>query len=322
MTQPSDDMSGQTELIAAEIQALHKGRGIQAHDLDTRLGPRLRELAGDDPAAFRRVLTIQLNSCALQLPGDMTVAVTASLGLQGQTSEMPFFRERVDWLASSLGRDSRTALRRISAAERLLAEVIAGELNQRHRRAATAPNGWYLAELHALLRLDAPTPESQERRRIVATQAGLREVKAWLDIPGRPGQPAPGLSAEVLYGGRLVRRESPSGSRVEFFIQLPAPLQVGQEHEYGLVTRVSEGATMRSHYLVTPECRCDALDMRVRFSLDRRPEWVRRIDGETVRTFDIPQPVGDLIKPDAAGEVHQEFTDLTMFLGYGIQWQP
>ena len=42
-------------------------------------------------------------------------------------------------------------------------------------------NGWYLAEIRALLRLDTPQPESHERRRIVSTRADLREVMAWVD---------------------------------------------------------------------------------------------------------------------------------------------
>ncbi len=286
-----------------------------------RFGRGLRA-AGEDPTARREVLATQLNSCALQLTSDMAVAVTASLGLMGQTREMPYFRERVDWLASRIGRDYRTALRRIEAAERLLAEVIAGELNRRHGRMAMAPTGWYLAGLSTVFRLDTPTPEAHERRRIVATRPGLQEVKAWLDLPRRPGQSAPELQAELLYGGRLVRREHPSGSRFEFFIELPAPLQPGEEHEYGLVTRLRDGATMRSHSLVTPECRCDAFDLRVRFDLDSPPGWVRRVDGETVRMVDDAQPTRDLLKLDPAGEVHLKFSNLTMYLAYGVQWQP
>lgn len=322
MTAAANGVPGQIELIVTEIRSLHKGRGIQVHDLDARLGPHLMELAGGNPATRRQALAQQLNGCALELTSDLRLAVTASLGLLGQTRQMPYFRERAEWLAGQLGRDYRTALRRIEAAEKLLAEVIAGELQQRRSRAATAPNGWYLGELRTLLRLDTPTPEAHEHRRVVSTRAGLQEVKAWLDIPRSPDQPGPDLSAEVLYGGRLIRREQPSGSRFQFFIQLPAPLEVGEEHEYGLVTRMREGAAMRSHYLVVPECRCDAFNLRIRFHPDRQPGWVRRVDGETVRMFDDAQPKGDLAEPDAAGEVHMEFRNLTMYLGYGIQWQP
>jgi hypothetical protein len=323
MTGDMGDKSDQVVQIAEELQVLHKRGGIQAHDLDRRLGPHLLELAGLDPATRRQVLAAQLNSCALALrQKEMILAVTASLGLQGLPAEQSLFRDRVAWLAERIDRDYRTALRRIKAGERLLAEVIAGELQQRRSRVAATPSGWYLRELRVLLRLDTPTPESVEHRQIVSTKPGLTEVKAWMDVPGSPGQPPPDPAVEVLYGGRLIRREHPSGSRDQFFIQLPRPLAETEEHEYGLITRVQAGAVMRSHYLVVPECRCDALQATVRFPLDRLPGWVRRVDGETVRTFDDPQPTPDLVEPDQSGEVRIRFSHLTMHLGYGIQWEP
>jgi hypothetical protein len=323
MTEDTGDKSDQITLISEELQALHKRGGIQAHDLDRRLGPHLLELTGPDPATRRQVLTAQLNSCALQLrQKEMILAVTASLGLRGLPAEQPLFRDRVAWLAERIDRDYRTALRRIKAGERLLAEVIAGELQQRRSRVAATPSGWYLREMRALLRLDTPTPESIEHRQIVSTKPGLTEVKAWMDLPRSPGQLPPDPAVEVQYGGRLTRREHPNGSRYQFFIQLPRPLAETEEHGFGLITRVQAGAVMRSHYLVVPECRCDALQMTVRFPLDGRPGWVRRVDGETVRTFDDPQPTPDLVEPDQAGEVHIRFSHLTMHLGYGIQWEP
>ena len=130
------------------------------------------------------------------------------------------------------------------------------------------------------------------------------------------------MQAEILYGGRLVRKEQPARNRFHLVVQLPIPLQPGQEHEYGLVLRMPQDMLLHPHYLLTPECQCNKFDLRVRFDADRLPAWVRRVDGETVRTFDNAQPVGDLLVPDAAGEVREEFRDLTMYLGYGIQWQP
>lgn len=322
MTADAGDNSGQIAQIMEELQVLHRRAGIQAHDLEQRLGSHLLELAGPDPVTRRQVLAAQLNSCALGLrQNEMILAVTASLALQGQPAGLPLFRDRVNWLAERIDRDYRTALRRIQAGEQLLAEVIAMELQQRRNRVPATPSGWYLRGLRTLLRLDTPTPESIEHRQIVSTVPGLTEVKAWMDMPRSPGQPPPDPAVEVLYGGRLTRREHPNGSRYQFFIQLPRPLAETEEHEYGLITRVRPGAVMRSHYLVVPECRCDALQMTVRFPADRRPGWVRRVDGETVRTFDDPQPTQDLMEPDQAGEVHTRFSHLTMHLGYGIQWE-
>lgn len=313
---------GLVELIAQEIKSLHKGRGVHVGDLDKRLGPHLRELAGGRPASVRQNLIAQLNGCAAHLAHDMRLAVTASLALSGETKEMPQLRDRVNWLAGQIDRDFRTASRRIHAAERLLAEQVTNELQRRRGRTPTAPSGWYLAELRVLLRLDTADPESHEHRRIVSTSANLRQVMAWVDVPGNSDRSGPRLTAEILYGGRLVRHEHPFGNRFQFVVQLPVPLQPGQEHEYGLISRVRGDGQMRSHYLVTPECQCDALDLTVRFHPDHPPRWVRCVAGETVRMYEEPRPTEELLTLDDAGEVHVRFRNLVLYLGYGVQWLP
>ncbi|HWF79295.1 MAG TPA: hypothetical protein VN695_01850 [Streptosporangiaceae bacterium] len=332
MTSNATEGSGLVDLIAAELRILHKGRGIQAGDLDKRVGPHLRELAsgdrfagdraGADKAALRQSLTIQLSGCAAQLPQDVRLAVTASLALSGKTKEMATLRVRLEWLSDQIDRNYRTAERRMDEAEMLLAEQVAQELLRRRGRTPTAPRGWYLAEIRTLLRLDTPTPESHEHRRIVSTSTDLHEIMAWADVPSNSNQRGTRLSGEVLYGGRLVRQEHPFGNRFQFVVQLPVPLQPGEEHEYGMITRVRAGEPMSSHYLVTPECQCDALKLRVRFHPDHPPRWVRRVVGETVRMYEDPRPTGDLLTPDDAGEVRVEFRDLAMYLGYGVQWEP
>jgi hypothetical protein len=327
MTSPMPPVPGLTELIAAEIRALRKGRGLQASDLDTRLGPYLRELVAaayeTDAAERRQVLTAEINGCVAQLADDLRISVLASLGLSAETRQMAHLRERVEWLADQLHRDYRTALRRIDMGERLLAEEIARELRRRRGRTPSTPVGWYLDEFRTLLRLDTATPESHEERRIVATRAAVSEVMAWLDVPPpATGQPHPALLAEVRYGGRLVRREQPYGSRLQCVIQLPKPLQPGDVHEYGLILRVPADEQMCPRYIFTPECQCNIFDLRVRFDLDRIPGWIRRVEGETVRMFEATMPHDDSLIPDAAGEVHLRFYNPTMYLGYGIQWQP
>lgn len=324
MTEPADSSAEQIRQIFEELRTLRKNRGIQAHPL--RLGRYLLELAPGETVGRRERLAAQLNGCVTQLPREDALAVTASLGLRGQTTNMAHHGDRVSWLAAEIGRDNRTALRRVDAAHMRLAEVIAGELRQRKNRAVTDATGWYLASVQAVLRLDTPTPQSQEVRRIAATRSGLTEVRIWGTVPRDPGQPPPRPSAEVVYGGTLVRRErsrsrDDPGAAFEFFVRLPQTLDAGEEHEFATVTRLDDGVPLRPRYLVIPECRCDALDLRVRFSPDRRPEWVRRVDGESYRMFDPPRLTSDLIEPDAAGEVRLAFHNLTMYLGYGVQWQ-
>lgn len=310
---------------AAELRSLRKGRGAQAPDLVDRLGPRLHELAaaGGDRVATRPALVAELTSRAANLPDDLRWALLASLGLTVDTRQMTRFEDRVSWLAARLEVASRTALRRIDEAERLLGEHIDQELHRRRGRKGPHQHGWDLDELRTVLRLDTERPEAHEHRRIVATRDGLREIMAWLDVPATGPDARPAIDAEVVYGGRLVRREQPSRQRFHFVIQLPAPLRVGDIHEYGLLVRMAGNEPMRPHYIFTPECRCARFRLRVRFHLDHLPRWVRRVEAETVRMFDAAQPVPDeLIEVNGAGEVDLAFDDLACYLGYGAQWGP
>jgi hypothetical protein len=310
-----------TAPIAAEIRALRKGRGIRSSDLDRRLGQYLRELAGPgngDVADRRRLLANELAAQAAKLPGDLRLAVLASIGQAAETKQMTRFGDRVGWLAEQAGRTDRTILRRIESAEQLLAEEIAGELQRRRSRPSSGPTAWYLDEFRTVLRLDTQTPESHERRRIVATQAGLTQVRAMMDVPRDTGEARAELSAEVLYGGRLVRRYDSEGNRFEFLIELPAPLEIGEPHEYALILRLPE--LKRPHYIFTPEYPCNAFDLTVRFDLEHPPAWVREVRGETVRTFDVSRPGPENLKLDGAGEAHVRFEHPAMYLGYGLQW--
>jgi len=321
-SQPSELSS----LIAAEIRALRKGRGLRTHDLDRRLGPHLRELAACTPTGdiseLRRALMTEISTQAASLQYDLRTAVMASVGVLEETRDMARFGDRVSWLAQQADRNYRTALRRIDAAEQLLAEEVARELQRRRGRPASAPNGWYLEELSTVVRLDTPTPEIHERRRIVSAISDLAEVMAWMDFPRAPGEPRLGLQVEVLYGGQLVRRETPTRSRFQFMIQLPQPLQEGDVHEYELIFRVPPGEHMKPHYLFTPECRCDSFDLRARFDPRRLPAWIRQVAGETVRMFDDSSgSPGESLPLDPAGEVHLRFRNPAMYLCYGLQWQ-
>jgi hypothetical protein len=313
-------------VITTEIRQLRRGRGVHARNFDQRLGPALRELATDgagaEPRGIRQALIALLGSATNALPQDLRTAIGASLGIHPQTLAMTHFKDRVSWLAGRIGRLDRTAVRRIEEAERLLAERLAAELSRRRGRVASMPEGWYLDEFRTLLRMDTPGPESYEDRRIVATRDGLREVMAWLDLPGDGDRPGPTLAVEAMYGGRLVRREAPTSSRIQIMLQLPHELRAGQAHEFGLVLRVPPDQTMRSHYIFTPECQCNAFALRVRFDPDRKPQWVRRVTGETVRQFDNANGHGsELVTLDDAGELSLRFEQPRLYLGYGAQWQ-
>jgi hypothetical protein len=320
MTTSGEDL---TERVTGEIRTLRKGRSLQVGDLDSRLGPLLLELAGSGDAADRRkTLMTTISRCTAQLAGEYRVAVEASLALSAETMQEPFFTRRVTWLASHLDREYRTALRRIDQAERRLAELIATELRDRRGAIPASAEGFYVDELRTLLRLDTEILVSEEDRRIVSTREDLAEVTVLLDLPREANEQGADLQAEIRYGGHLLRKQQPSRNRFKFVLRLPEPLQPGQAHSYGVSLRMPRRMLRLPHYLVTPECQFNRFDLRIRFDSERLPVWIRRVEGETVRQFEDAQPMAKLLVPDSAGEVHQDFRELAMFLGYGIQWKP
>src|SRR2546429_6671277 len=65
---PRSTLFPYTTLFRSEIHRLRKGHGLQAGDLDARLGPLLRELAGDaSMAARRRVLIAEIDRKSTRL---------------------------------------------------------------------------------------------------------------------------------------------------------------------------------------------------------------------------------------------------------------
>jgi hypothetical protein len=318
MTTPGGELADQ---VTAEIRRLRKGRGLQAGDLGSRLGPLLRELAGDgDAAARRKALIAEIDRLTAELPGEFRACIEASLALSAETKDEPNVTARVNWVARHIDREYRTALRRVNAAELRLAELLAVEIAERRGQYPAAPEGWYIRELKTVLRLDAETMESEEDRRIVAVRPNLTEVMAWMDLPRDANQPGADLQARIRYGGSLLRREQPSRDHFKFMVQLPGPLMPGDEHRYGLILRMPRHMLRLPHYLLVPECKCEKFDLTIRFDPGRLPRWIRRVEGETVRKFENAEPAGDLLVPDAAGEVRQEFSNLSLYLGYGIQW--
>jgi hypothetical protein len=182
--------------------------------------------------------------------------------------------------------------------------------------------GWYVQDFHAVLLLDRSTPEAIERRSIVAEQDGLDFIDVLITLPREPTGRASShdLLMEVLYGAALIGKERDTGDRFRFRLGLPAPLHVGESHEYGLLFRIPPGQPMRTHYVFTPMRRCDLFDLRVRFNANNRPAAVWRVNDAFHRAVDDIHPTGEVVLLDAAGEIHLQFRGLRTGFGYGAQW--
>jgi len=319
----------ETDVIAEEIKALRKGRGVNSAELLERTGRHLRELAGAategaaDSARIRPALEGALIRLAGEIDPQMRDAVLASLGIHPATKGMPNFTSRNGWVALHVfDRGPRQAERNIGKAERLLAERVAIELARLRGRPDADDTGWYVRKFSATVLLYGDAPVAVERRRIVATTRDLDEIAVALDVP-RDGDKRPlSPAAQVLAGGVLASTDEPTPGRIWFRIRLDKTLQPGDEHEYEIAVRIPAGEPVRPYYVFTPHRKCLEFELSVRFDTQRLPAWVRRVEHEDVRAYEVIAPREPLVPVDATGEVRARFTVLRPQYGYGLQWAP
>lgn len=308
--------------VLAELHDLKKGRGVPGM---RAVGPHLRKLCGvaeadSDGVARRKVATI-LQAAAGKLPPDQRLSALAALGLHPEAVQR-FLKDRILWLATRLKRDDRTIRRYVDEAlvaltRQLEADAVPPVPGPREPR-----EDWDVRELSTLLRLDRPTPESVETRRVIANVDGLDHLEALVTVPRDPARRDRdhGLEAEVLYGVRIVGEVRETATRFRYRLRLPRALDRDETHEYAMVIRVPTGQLMRPHYVFASPHRCDRFDLRVRFDPERLPGSVWAVAEAYPRDFDEDGPEDDPRDVDGLGELHLVFRDLKRGLGYGARW--
>ncbi|EME60098.1 hypothetical protein [Amycolatopsis decaplanina] len=308
-----------------ELRALRKGRGVFSAEITQRIGPTLRELCriqpDDQAPEIREKLLRHLSDVAASLPADLRVAASAAVALH-PAARHRFLTGRITWLAQRIGRDERTVRRRMDDGIAQLAEVAARCLSAPPPPPDNDQSDFHVEQFSAVLILDRGAPEALERRTIVAERDDLDQIVVALSLPtvSAAENRDRDLAAEVLYGGTLLRRRRPVGSRFEFVLTLPRPLRAGERHEYGMRYRIPEGQAMREHYVYTSPRRCGLFDLRVRFGLVDQPLRIWRVEEVFHRDLDEEAPTGDILLPDKAGELRVVFRDLLPGFGYGVQW--
>lgn len=319
----------QAELVE-ELKTLRKGRGLYVPQVGDRVGPVLRQIGGvtqeDDARELRRKVANSLEEYAVALPEDLHVAVLAALAVHPDV-RLPFYQERIRWIAHYLERDERTARRRVDEGIERLAELMLGlgAVGDAPVLDLLGP-GWRVAELRTIVLLDQPVREAIEQRRIVAERDGLDRLEMGYSLPRDPAagpDPDRELRIDVLYGGMLVRRQMESSERIGLVLQLPRRLERGEAHEYGMRIQVPKQRRIQPHFVCIPgipKVSIDAFNLRIRFDRDRLPQQVWRLDGAYQRDVDDPVPIGEPVSPDITGEVQVRFRNLAPGLAYGLRW--
>ncbi|ADP82920.1 hypothetical protein [Pseudofrankia inefficax] len=326
-----------TAALHDELRSLARSRGLRAANLGARVGPSLRRHAGLGESVgieLRTRLVAWLRDRIAVLPADLRIVVAFALALDPRADQR-LLTDRLGWLAVELDRDPRTVRRRCEEAFRLLAETAAAVDPDvpagRSRSVGLAPappalagppaGAWYVERVWAVLRLDGPTPELLETRRVVALEDGLRELALSMSLPRPPGAPASprDLDVDVLFGGRMVRIDRQGDTHYSPVLRLPRALGRHERHDFGCAWRVPAGQPMAPRYALNPTIRCDALDLRVRFPEDADPK-VELVDGLPLRAvedlaIDLPA-----VALDGVSEAFARFSGLASGLCYGLRW--
>jgi hypothetical protein len=315
--------------VKDEIRRLRAGHGVLAPNLAEKTGPRLRTLCGvhDDSAQLRPTLIQQLLAFAGGLPGERQDILAISLAIDGTIDHLTNFSERLDHLATLLAVSKRTAVRRINDAEEELAREIAAEL-RRNAGGQRFVKSYYIREYRAIVDNTAAharpaTVAVHQERELVCVQDGLAEIPIRFELPEHPDTPEPMFTARVQHGGRItaLRRLSPTG--FELVLGLPAPLARREPHRFG-ISFTFPVELVRAHHVITGEVTIRNYQLIVKFHPDHPPAWIRRVDGEDIRTLDAfarraVAPSGEFAL-DAVGEANLTFDHLSPHLAYGCQY--
>ncbi|WP_211763937.1 hypothetical protein [Kutzneria sp. CA-103260] len=325
---PNEDQVA--EQVKDEIRRLRAGHGVLTPNLAEKMGPHLRTLCGvhGDAAQLRPTLIQHLLAFAGGLPGERQDILAISLAIDSKIGHLTNFTERVDHLATLLAVSNRTALRRISDAEGELAREIAAELS-RNAGGQRFVKSYYISEYRAIVdntaaHADPATVVVHQERELICVQDGLAEIPIRFELPEHPDTPEPMFSARVQHGGRIkaLRRLSPTG--FELVLGLPSPLARREPHRFG-ISFTFPVALIRAHHVITGEVTIRHYQLIVKFHPDHPPAWIRRVDGEDIRTLDAfarraVAPSGEFAL-DAVGEANLTFDHLGPHLAYGCQYR-
>ena len=310
--------TGTVELLTEELKAARRGPGLHHPAIQSRIGPGLRAACGIEPgdaaSDVRAKVIDRVRRASDALPAEAAMTALAALGVAPEVHDLPRLQDRVRWLADRLKRDVRTARRRVDEACARLADVLSTAARP---GAGVRGPGWHVQSFDCVVLLDRDRPLTVERRRIVADRDGLDRIVLGWSLPVGPGRD---IDVRVLYGGVLADREQQTATRVRLVLELPAPLRLGERHEYSVLTYTPPERLLKTHYAYTPYTPCDFFDLHVRFDRENIPERIWRVSEAFHRELDEHVMDGDPLTVDRSGEVHVHFADLLPGYGYGVQW--
>lgn len=314
-------MSNRLGRVVAELKALRKGYGVESRDIAARIGPELRLICGfadsDSQAVQRAKLVEALTAVVAVLPDHLASAAATAFGLQDRGDRR--FEERIARMAAEMERDVRTARRHVDHLMSRIAETLI-ERAQSNNVGREPEWTWHTADLTTVLVLGAEKTEVIEQRRVVSRTEHLTAVDYSMTIAENQPLDLTTLGLDVIRGAILRAPERVGSTRIRFDLDLPKPLDAGEEHT--IVIRMRLPTTFAPYYVCTPTRPCDRFDLVVRFPPDGVASRAWRLENELPIDITDPLFTREPLDVDVAGEVHAVFTRLTLNRSCGIGWEP
>lgn len=296
--------------VVSELKSARRGRGVLTSRVDQQIGRTLRTLAevraDDGPLEIRVKVVRWLCDLADDLPADLRSAALTAFAVAPDARQR-LYKDRVELVAKRIGRDARTARRRIDDAVEQLAQRATAKPGCTGLLAACSVSRPRITELRLSLALDRPRPELVEHCRFTADRDGVDEIALFTHrLAGFAELTADQLTTAVLYGGVLDPNRTDQGHPV---LRLPRPLHVDESHEYVVRSVLRQPDLLPRQLRFDTDHHCDEVDLRVRFDRAEPPVRVESIGD--VRVF----------QPDEAGEVLATFAGLPPGQGHGLSWE-
>jgi hypothetical protein len=320
--------------LRRELVFLRKGQGLTYSRLEGM--PTLR----DALAKFAGLSTIQLKDAYLLLEREIkalgdgnigrAVANAYAIGMADPrnitTRRIEFARKvgfSVDAVKNWEGRGIDELVSRLLHDKDTEADNVGPAYVAIENRSVGLVDGWALDSYTVVLRMEGPTPEAIETRRIRATKHGLDQVYIFARVLRHDSDTShldPRAIITANYGCRLGEVERISNAYFRQYIILPRALAEGEVHEFGVTVKIPEGRLMVPRRVFIPQIEAKSFDLTIHFGKDYEPEFVWRLNEVPDLMVDDWRPDNEIIELDAVGEVSVSFSGLKPGLVYGAAW--
>lgn len=302
--------------LAAELQAVQRGRGLGRSGVRDWIGPLLLDQLNVPPetedAALREQLAALLIDASANLPRDLRFLFLVAVGIN---ADAPLLKDRLTKAGQVLDRDPRTLSRRLRQAETLVASNILA----RAEAAASPfdPRGWLPTSASSVIDLSGPPVVTN--RYVLRALREHRTHQLVVSIPGTAshrGQPA----VAGLDGCHVSEVRRLDDFTWQVTLDLPAPVRWGQQCAIGCRFEFGTRDRLSPYALMAPIVSVSSWDLRVDLGEPRAVSRLWLIDRVPAPLIHEDHSGISELDPVAQRVIERRFENLERGFAYGVRW--